>query len=120
MLASLAQFLLFQLAGELIARIFHWPIPGPVIGMALLLLFLLARGHASPQLKQGAGSLLQYLSLLFVPAGVGVIQHLQRLGQEWLPITIALIVSTFAGIAVTAVVLHVLIRKRLSKEGGAS
>ena len=120
MLGPLAQFLLFQLAGELIVRVFHWPIPGPVIGMALLLLVLLIRGHASPELKQGAGSLLQYLSLLFVPAGVGVIQHLQRLGQEWLPITIALIVSTFAGIAVTAVVLHILIRKRLTKEGGAA
>ena len=61
-------------------------------------------------LGSGTGALLQHLSLLFVPAGAGVMLHLQRIESEWLPITVALIVSTFAGMAVTGFVLRAMTR----------
>ena len=108
MINTLTLLLLYQLVGEILARLFGLPIPGPVIGMALLFLTLLVRGRVSEELKTGAGSLLQHLSLLFVPAGAGVMLHLQRVENEWLPITLALVISTFAGLAVTALVLKVL------------
>ena len=106
MIYTFTLLLIFQLVGELLVRALALPIPGPVIGMALLFLTLLARGQVGDELRSGTGSLLQHLSLLFVPAGAGVMLHLQRVADEWLPITVALVVSTFAGMAVTALVLR--------------
>lgn len=110
MIAAFTQLLLFQLAGEVIARGFDLPIPGPVIGMALLFLFLAGRQGASEDLQKTAQGLLQHLSLLFVPAGTGVMLHLHRLQDEWLPLLLSLLVSTAATLAVTALVMKALMR----------
>ena len=106
MIGTFSLLLLYQLAGELLVRAFGWPFPGPVIGMSLLFLTLLLRGTVSQELRSGTGALLQHLSLLFVPAGAGVMLHLQRIADEWLPITVALFASTFIGLAVTAWVIR--------------
>jgi holin-like protein len=108
MLNAITLLLLFQLAGEAIALFFALPVPGPVIGMGLLFAALALRGGASAELRGTAQNLLQHLSLLFVPAGVGVMLHAERIAGEWLPIVVALVVSTFAAIAVTALVLRLL------------
>lgn len=110
MLNTITLLLLYQLIGELIVRGIGLPIPGPVLGMALLFLTLIIRGRASDTLRNGASGLLQHLSLLFVPAGAGVMLHLHRVADEWLPITVALVVSTFAGMTVTALVLRAMTR----------
>jgi len=80
----------------------------PVIGMGLLFAVLALRGGPSIELRNTAQNLLQHLSLLFVPAGVGVMLHFRRMADEWLPIVVALIASTFITIAVTALVLRFL------------
>lgn len=108
MLNAITLLLLFQLAGEALALFFSLPIPGPVIGMGLLFATLALRGGPSPALRNTAQKLLQHLSLLFVPAGVGVMLHAQRLADEWLPIVVALVASTFVTVAVTALVLRFL------------
>ena len=108
MLNAITLLLLFQLAGEAIALFFALPIPGPVIGMGLLFAALALRGGPSPELRNTEQNLLQHLSLLFVPAGVGVMLHAQRLADEWLPIVVALVASTFVTIAATALVLRLL------------
>ena len=110
MINTFALLLLYQLAGELLVRAFGLPIPGAVIGMTLLFLTLLARGRVGSELKAGCGALLQHLSLLFVPAGAGVMLHAQRVAAEWLPITLALVISTFAGMLVTAFVIRAMTR----------
>lgn len=108
MLKALTLLLLFQLAGEAIALYFALPVPGPVIGMGLLFAGLALRGGPSAELRGTAQNLLQHLSLLFVPAGVGVMLHIQRIADEWLPIVVALVASTVASILVTALVLRAL------------
>ena len=108
MLAALTLLLLFQLAGEALALYFALPVPGPVIGMGLLFAALAWRGGASDELRATAQNLLQHLSLLFVPAGVGVMLHIERIADEWQPIVVALVASTFAAITVTALVLRLL------------
>lgn len=108
MLAAITLLLIFQLAGEAIALFFSLPVPGPVIGMGLLFVALGLRGGPSQELRGTAQTLLQHLSLLFVPAGVGVMLHVERIADEWLPIVVALVVSTFAAIIVTALVLRAL------------
>lgn len=108
MIGTFSLLLLYQLAGELIVRAFGWPFPGPVIGMSLLFITILLRGTVSHELRSGTGALLQHLSLMFVPAGAGVMLHLQRIADEWLPITVALLGSTFIGLAVTGLVIRVM------------
>lgn len=111
MLEALTILLVLQLVGEVIVRAFALPVPGPVIGMALLFVGLMLRGGPSPALRDTAGSLLQHLSLLFVPAGTGVILYGSRLADEWLPLTAALLGSTALTIAVTAILLRALSKR---------
>lgn len=112
MLEAVAILLLCQLAGELIVVFMDWPVPGPVIGMALLFVGLMLRGEVPENLAQTANGLLGQLSLLFVPAGVGVMTHLTLLGNQWLPLTASLVTSTLLTIAVTG-----LLMQRLSGRG---
>lgn len=119
MIHTIALLLIYQLVGELMVRGFALPIPGPVVGMALLFLTLILRGRVSNELRAGAGGLLQHLSLLFVPVGAGIMLHLHRVADEWLPITVAVVVSTFVGMAVTALVLNAMTRKQPHREDGS-
>ena len=94
MIAAFALLLAFQLAGETLRVALHLPVPGPVLGMALLMVYLIARRGPDEHLRTTAGGLLQNLSLLFVPAGTGVMLHASRLADEAWPIAIALVAST--------------------------
>ncbi len=111
MLFGLTVLLLFQLIGETLAYAFTLPIPGPVIGMLLLFGFLQWRG-ASRELKDTASVLLQHLSLLFVPAGVGIITYGSLLRTQWLPIVVTLVVSTALTLLLSAWLVHRLVRRR--------
>lgn len=104
MVLAVTLLLLFQLIGEAIARGFGLPIPGPVIGFVLLALMLAASPETRHSIEPTAAGLLRNLSLLYVPAAVGVIQQWQLLRTEALPIAVALFVSTWAALAVTGLV----------------
>jgi holin-like protein len=104
MIAALATLLCCQLAGELVARLFHLPVPGPVLGMLLLFALLVSRPRGEGMIRESAATLLRNLSLLFVPAGVGLIRHAARLRQEWVAIAVAIVVSTAATLVVSALV----------------
>lgn len=94
MIWPLAILLSCQLVGEIIARGSGLPVPGPVLGMALLLGLLLAIPPLKDFLARTTQTLLGHLSLLFVPAGVGVVAHLDKLAQYGLGLLVALVVST--------------------------
>jgi len=122
MLGALTVLLVFQLIGEVLVQFAGLPIPGPVIGLLLLFLGLCARGSLAVPMRDTANGILQHLSLLFVPAGVGVMVHFSRVAHEWLPILVAVLVSTALAIAVSALVMQALMRGRGNaddKEGGA-
>ena len=107
MIKAIFILLLFQLAGELLRALTHISIPGPVIGMILLAAFyILRRRDPSPALQRAADGLLSWLGLLFVPAGVGVIANLALIRAAWLPISVALITSTFLTLVTTAWIMH--------------
>lgn len=111
MLAALTQLLLFQLVGEVIARGINLPLPGPVLGMLLLFLALMLRGGPGQELQSTGQNLLQHLSLLFVPAGTGIMVHLHRVSDEWLPLLLSLLISTAATLVVTALVMRLCQRR---------
>ncbi|MCG5239675.1 CidA/LrgA family protein [Azospirillum doebereinerae] len=120
MLGTLTILLLCQLAGELIARVAHLPVPGPVLGMLILFAGLMLRGGVPNAVQETAGGILRHLSLLFIPAGVGVMAHMERLGAEALPIVVALFGSTLFGVAVTAKVMAALVRPTPDAETSAT
>jgi putative effector of murein hydrolase LrgA (UPF0299 family) len=101
-----------QLLGEVLVIATGLPLPGPVIGMALLFLGLLLRGGIPTGLDRMADVLLSHLSLLFVPAGVGVMLHAELIGAELLPIAGSVILSTMLTIVVTAWIMQLLAGRR--------
>ena len=99
-----------QIAGETLVRLFSLAVPGPVLGLLLLLGALAALPGTAALVEEAAGALLSHLSLLFVPAGVGVMLHFELLGARWPVIGAALAASTLAAIVVTALVMRRLSR----------
>lgn len=107
-LRGMALLLLCQSAGEVAARGAHLPLPGPVLGM-LLLLALLAWPALRAPVGAAADALLAHLSLLFVPVGVGVITHLAVIAEYGGRLVAVLMLSTVVGLVVTALTLRALL-----------
>jgi holin-like protein len=120
MLEYLTLILACQLLGEFAVSAAGLPFPGPVAGMLLLFTFLMIRGSVPDDLATVAGSLLNHLSLLFVPAGVGVMAHFELLGTDALPLSIALIVSTVLTIMVTATAMTMINRYQRGNTTGSN
>ncbi len=106
MLSSIAIVLGYQIVGELISRVTGLPVPGSVIGMTLMLLSFLVKDNLIEKVRPTAGVLLANLSLLFVPAGVGIMRHGQRFINEGVGIMISLVASTVIAMLVTAWVIQ--------------
>ena len=106
-LRGLAWLLALQSVGELMARGWSLPFPGPVMGMVLLLLALRWSAVREP-VAACADFLLTHLSLLFVPVGVGVMTHLSLVSQYGVRMLAVVVLSTLAGLAVTVLSLHLL------------
>ncbi|EIM25946.1 CidA/LrgA family protein [Microvirga lotononidis] len=117
MIVSLTVILLCQLLGEIVTHGFGWPLPGPVLGMLFLLVALSLRDRIRTKIPEfgraldstGKG-LLAHLSLLFIPASVGVIQRLDVLAEYGVGLGVALVVSTFVTLVVTVVAFVVVSR----------
>jgi holin-like protein len=109
-LQGLALLLLLQAIGEALSHSFGWALPGPVIGLGILLLALQWSALREP-VQAAATLLLSHLSLLFVPVGVGVIVHLELVARHGWALAMALVLSTWIGLAVTAVVLKALLKR---------
>jgi holin-like protein len=127
MIASLSLILLCQLAGEVIVRGLGLPMPGPVIGLMFLLILLLARDRFAvlargPLREDGVENasrgLLAHLSLLFVPAGVGVVQQLDLVAAHGIAFAGVLAVSVLVTLLVT--VTTFLLASRLMSRGGSA
>jgi holin-like protein len=103
MVTGFIALLICHLVGEFTVRTLGVPIPGPVVGMVLLLIYLQVRrpGPAAGVVR-AADLLLRHLQLLFIPAGAGVVVYLSLLAQSWLPVLGGLVVSWLAVMVVTA------------------
>ncbi len=98
MIRAIAILLTFQLIGETLARGLALSVPGPVLGLAGLFLLLMARPRLAETLRGTCQGILAHLSLLFVPAGVGVVAHLEVFGSDGPALAAALIGSTVLAI----------------------
>ena len=109
-LHALAILLVCQLIGETTSYALALPIPGPVLGMVLLLAAVALRPDLLQRLRPTTSTLLTHLSLLFVPAGVGVMVHAARLASEGVAIVVAILISTVLAMAATALTVRALLR----------
>ena len=112
MLIWIAIVLGMQLIGEVTATVLGLPVPGPVIGMVLLLILLLRIGSLPAELEQLAGGLLRHLYLYYLPATVGVTAHLALVGTELLPLVAAIVVSSTLAMAATGLVIQILAQRK--------
>lgn len=101
MITGLTWLVGFQVVGEVITRALDLPVPGPIIGMLLLFVWLRRRRAADdvPVVRAGT-ALLRHLQLLFVPAGVGVVAYLGVIGENALALVVALLGSWLIGLVV--------------------
>lgn len=104
-----------QLLGEILTRLLQLPVPGPVVGLLLLLCALTSFPRIRTLVQDAANALLAHLSLLFIPAGVGVVVHINRLDGVVLAVALTLVLSTIVGLCVTALSLQYLMRGRTTR-----
>jgi len=102
---GLSILLLYQLMGEVTVRWLGLPVPGPVLAMIMLFVCLVIKGSTPASLQSSANTILSHLSLLFIPAGVGIMVHVERLQNEWLSISVAVLLSTIITLVFSASVM---------------
>lgn len=98
MIEGLIWLLTAQLCGELLAALTGIPIPGPVLGMVLLLLVLILRGGPSRSLADLSAQLLRYLPLILIPPSVGLMDHLPLLRENALLLAAVIIGTTLVSL----------------------
>ena len=123
MLLGFLALLACQLLGQFLVDAVALPVPGPVVGMVLLLIVLLVRrpGNDNSTVR-AADALLRHLQLLFIPAGVWFIAYLRLVGAQWWPIVAGIVASWLIALLVTAGVGVALVkqeRRRTPRPGGA-
>jgi holin-like protein len=118
---SVFLLLMLQLMGEVLHRLLRLPAPGPVLGMIILAAYLLRRPEAMESgLRRVTAPLLNNMGLLFVPAGVGVVEVFDVLRRQWMPIAVGVMGSTLLALLVTGVLMQWLLRQSRSFPGGES
>jgi holin-like protein len=119
MLRAIATLLVFQCLGEGVSYLFKLPVPGPVMGMLLLFGFLMLRPKEADAIEPTALELLRHLSLLFIPAGVGIMVSAGKIRGDALAVVVSIAVSTTLAIAVTALVTRALLRRQRGRDPAA-
>jgi len=112
MLHGILTLLLFQFVGECITKLFELKVPGAIIGMVLLLLFLIVRKGSFHALDTSVFWLLRYLPLFIIPAAAGIITQVDTITNELIAILTSLVVGTFIALAFSAKLIDVLISRK--------
>jgi len=110
MIPAFLTILLCQLTGEIVTRASGLPVPGPVLGMALMLAGLLVSARLQALVRPVTEGILKNLLLLFVPAGVGAAGHIATMGANTVPVLVAVVASTILAIAAGALTFRLVAR----------
>lgn len=117
MIDGLLILLLFQFLGEIIVRLADLALPGPVVGMVLLLLALLLNIPFSQRVAGAAGALIKHITLLIFPLGVGIVMQWHRYQDNALALGVAVVFGTVISLVLVVLMLKVLLRDRTSSKG---
>jgi putative effector of murein hydrolase LrgA (UPF0299 family) len=116
LLRGLTWLVLFQLLGTAINHLFLPVLPGPIVGLLLLLMFLIARGEVAEPISLAASSLLRYLPLLLVPPAVGVMVYAADIAADFWAIVGALVLSLVIAMAFVGVLMNTLVKRQARRE----
>lgn len=116
LLRGLTWLVLFQLLGTAINHLFLSMLPGPIIGLLLLLAYLMLRGEVSAPLSEAASSLLRYLPLLLVPPAVGVMVYAADIAADFWAIVGSLVLSVLIALAFCGVLMQKMIARQARRE----
>lgn len=116
LLRGLTWLVLFQLLGTALNHLLVPILPGPIIGLLLLLVFLIARGEVGKPLNEAASSLLRYLPLLLVPPAVGVMVYAKDIAADFWAIVGALVLSCLLTLVFVGVLMQKLIQRQSRPE----
>jgi len=108
-----------NLAGELLSRYLHLPIPGPITGMLLLLVLLLTGVLKEREIRQTADFMLQNMGFFFIPAGVSIIVSYHALDGYYFETFLVVALSTILVMAATALATQLFINLREKKNGSS-
>ncbi len=111
LLRGLTWLVLFQLLGTAINHLFLSVLPGPIIGLLLLLVYLISRGQVGEPLSLAASSLLRYLPLLLVPPAVGVMVYAKDIAADFWAIVGALVLSLLLSMAFAGVLMQRMVKR---------
>lgn len=100
--AAFLALVLCLFVGQWLSTLLPLSLPGPLLGLLLLFFALLLLGHVPRSLDRLCQLMLQHLSILFVPATLGVILYKDEFAQHGVLIVVALLVSTFVSLLLTA------------------
>lgn len=117
--AAIAGVLACLWAGELVARLFPGVISAPVAGILLLYAWCAARGRVDAPLDLLATTAHRHFALLFVPAGLGIVEHLDLVGANLLAIAGAIVIGTLVTIVATAATVQFLPERRAAPRPSA-
>ena len=112
LLRGLSWLVLCQLLGTALNVLLMPMLPGPIIGMLLLFIFLLLRGEVSEPLQQAAGSLLRYLPRLLVPPAVGVMAYAEDIAADFWAVVGALVLSLVVSLVFAGWLMQKLIERQ--------
>lgn len=118
LLRGLTWLVLFQLLGTAINHLFLPVLPGPIVGLLLLLAYLVWRGEVGEPLSLAAGSLLRYLPLLLVPPAVGVMVYAKDIAADFWAVVGALVLSLVIAMAFVGVLMQKLVKRQAQREEG--
>jgi putative effector of murein hydrolase LrgA (UPF0299 family) len=112
LLRGLTWLVLFQLFGTAINHLFVPVLPGPIIGLLLMLAFLVWRGEVGEPLSLAASSLLRYLPLLLVPPAVGVMVYAKDIAADFWAIVGALVLSLVIAMGFVGVLMQQMVKRK--------
>lgn len=116
LLRGLTWLILFQLLGTGLNVLLLPFLPGPIIGMVLLLLFLVLRGEVGEPLDQAASGLLKYLPLILVPPAVGVMAYGAEMARYGVAMVVTLLISFCLALPLCGWLMQRLMRRQQQRE----
>ncbi|MCC1495858.1 CidA/LrgA family protein [Alcanivorax sp. 1008] len=112
MLDGLLILLAFQFAGDLLVRTLGLPLPGPVLGMVLLLIALTTRAAVLQRVAPAANLLIGNLTLLFFPIGIGIVLEWERYSKHGLALLVSIVAGTIIALVLVTALLKLLLRSQ--------
>ena len=115
-LRQLLIILIFSFIGEILHSLIPIQVPASIYGLVLLFIALLTGIIQLPQVKEAAKYLIEIMPLMFIPAGVGLLESWGDLKSILIPVLILLVASTILIMGVSGKVTQGIIQRSKRKE----